>query len=249
MRMSKSKTWIGLWAASLWLCAAGAAGATTLAFGDTHRQWDGYQNGTGDDALDMIGTPDLTGGVATFDDAGRLTGVRIDYAGRFSPIASGNARVVPGDLFLDLGSDGDWDFVMKLVATSQTPVATYASVPILDVSDLAPSYLMSGSDNAGYWRGYNIRDRHPYAWNGGGEQVGTGSFGPFDQLASAGSLHFDLGLGIQVGPRLTIAFAPSCANDVLIETISAPVPEPTAALVFGVGLLAVARATRKPAGS
>jgi hypothetical protein len=149
--------------------------------------------------------------------------------------------VIPGDLFLDAGSDGDWDYVVELVAGPQTPVASYASLSILDVDGLAPAYLMSGSDDTGYWRGYGIRDRHPYAWNGSGTPIGTASFGAFSQLASGGTLVFDLGAGLAVGPNVTIAFAPSCANDVLIEDIAAPVPEPTAALVFGVGLLVVMR--------
>lgn len=239
--MSSMRPWTGALIALL-LFSAGAANATSVPFGDSHRYWDGFRNHTGDDARDTIGTPDLTGGVATFDAAGRLTDVSISYMGRFSPVSSGNARVIPGDLFLDAGSDGDWDYVVKLVAGAQTPVASYASLSILDVDGLAPAYRMSGSDDTGYWRGYGIRDRHPYAWNGGGTSIGIASFGPFSQLASGGTLTFDLGAGLLVGPSVTIAFAPSCANDVLIEKVEAPLPEPTAALVFGVGLIVVTRA-------
>ncbi len=134
---------------------------------------------------------------------------------------------------------------MKLVSGAQTPVANYASLSILDVSGIgSPTYLHSGSDNSGYWSGYGIRDRHPYAWNGGGTPVGTASLGAFNPLASGGSLLFDLGIGLPVNASLTIGFAPSCANDVLRETVSAPVPEPTAALIFGIGLAAVARGQR-----
>ncbi len=225
---------------------ASQAHATSVSFGDGTKYWQGYANGTVDDTRDTIGTPDLRGGTATFDDAtGNLTGVSIDYTGTFSPVASGNARVIPGDLFLDVGSDGHWDYVVKLVSGSQTPVANYASLSILDVSAIAsPTYLMSGSDNTGYWAGYGIRDRHPYAWNGGGTAAGTGSLSGFNQLASGGTLDFDLGIGLPMGAKLTLAFAPSCANDVLIEAVSPPVPEPTGALVFGVGLAAVTRGQR-----
>ena len=225
---------------------AGEARASSVSFGDTTKYWQGYANGTADDTRDTIGTPDLLGGTATFDDTtGRLTSVRIDYTGYFSLVASGNARVIPGDLFLDAGSDGHWDFVVKLVSGAQTPVANYASLSILDVSGIgSPTYLHSGSDNSGYWSGYGIRDRHPYAWNGGGTPVGTASLGAFNPLASGGALVFDLGIGLPVNASLTIGFAPSCANDVLRETVSAPVPEPTAALIFGIGLAAVARGQR-----
>jgi len=204
--------------ASLLLLGSGEALATTVSFADTTKYWPGYANGTADDAKDTIGTPDFTGGSAVFDDAtGRLTGLSFSYTGKFSPVASGDARVIPGDILLDLGSDGHWDFVIKLVAGPQTPVADYSSLSILDVHDIAsPSYLLSGSDNTGYWHGYGIRDQHPYAWAGGGTVVGTASLGAFDQLASGGTLHLDLRSGLPTNPSLTIGFAPSCANDVVL---------------------------------
>lgn len=242
--MLKSYTWTAALAA-LSLLSAVDAGATPVAFGDTHRYWAGYQNGTGDDARDTIGTPDFLGGVADFGAAGLLTSIRFDYTGRFTLTGSGNGRVIPGDLFIDAGSDGDWDYVVKLVSGAHTPVASYASLSILDVSGEPAAYLMSGSDNTGYWRGWGIRDRHPYAWDGGGSAVGTGSLAPFDQSAAGGSLFFSLGAGLDVGANVTIALAPNCANDVLREKISAPVPEPTAALVFGVGLFVAARARKR----
>ena len=225
---------------------AGQARASSVSFGDAAKYWQGYSNGTADDTRDTIGTPDFLGGTATFDDAtGYLTGVSINYTGYFSPVASGSARVIPGDLFLDAGSDGHWDYVVKLVAGSQTPVANYASLSILDVSAIAsPSYLMSGSDNSGYWAGYGIRDGHPYAWDGGGTPLGTGSLTGFNQLASGGTLVFELGIGLPMNANLTLSFSPSCANDVLIEKVSAPVPEPTGALIFGIGLAAVSRGQR-----
>ncbi|RIL06135.1 MAG: hypothetical protein DCC71_07940 [Proteobacteria bacterium] len=229
------------------LFAASAAHAATVSFTDSVRYWSGWANGTADDGRDTIGTPNFTGGTATFDDAtGRLVQVALPYTGQFSPVASGNARVLPGDLFLDAGADGDWDYVMKLVAGAQTPVASYASLSILDVGGVAaPTYWMSGSDNTGYWRGYGVRDRHPYAWSGGGAQIGTGSLGSFDQLASGGTIVLNLGDGLWIGDQVRIGFAPSCANDVVLATVAAPVPEPTAVLLFGVGLAAVAKGSRR----
>lgn len=224
------------------------ARAITVSFGDSVRYWDGYANGTSDDTRDTIGTPDLRGGTATFDDISRrLTSISITYTGRFSLVSSGNGRVIPGDLFLDLGGDGAWDYVMKLVDGAQTPAASYDSLSILHVGgvDQSPAYLMTGSDNTGHWRGYGIRDRHPYAWNGGGEEIGIGSLSGYDGLANGGTLTFDLGAGIVVNDSVRISFSPSCANDVLVGDVAAPVPEPTAALVFGVGLAAVTRAARK----
>ncbi len=246
MSKMRPSNWASLTLAVAVTLAAGQARATTVSFGDSVRYWSHYGNGTVDDTRDTIGTPDLLGGTATFSDStGLLTNISIDYTGHFSPVASGNARVIPGDLFLDVGGDGHWDYVMKLVAGAQTPVANYASLSILDVSASAsPSYLFTGSDNTGYWAGYGIRDRHPYAWNGGGTQIGTGSLAGFDQLASGGTLGFGLGNGLSINGNVTIGFAPSCANDVLFANVSAPVPEPSAALIFGIGLVAVTRGRR-----
>lgn len=245
LRMRPSN-WACLTIAVAFTVVTGEARATSVSFGDTARYWPGRANGTIDDSRDTIGTPDLLGGIATFDDStGLLTGISVSYTGHFSLIASGNARVIPGDLFLDVGSDGHWDYVMKLVAGPQTPVANYASLSILDVSAIAsPSYLFSGSDNTGYWAGYGVRDRHPYAWDGGGSQVGTGNLTGFNQLASGGTLDFGLGNGLGINGNLTIGFAPSCANDVLLANVSAPVPEPTAALIFGIGIIVVTRGQR-----
>ena len=246
--MSSMRSLFGSFALGLGIVvASAAANATTVTFGDPVRYWPGYANGTIDDSRDTIGTPDLLGGRAHFDDAtGRLLSIEIDYNGHFSLVASGNGRVIPGDLFLDVGQDGDWDTIVKLVGGAQTPVANYASLSILDVSGVdTPSYLMSGSDNTGHWKGYGIRDRHPYAWDGGGTEIGTASLGGFDPLAASGTLVFDFGAsGLAVGSGFTISFAPSCANDVLLASVSAPVPEPTAALVFGLGLATLVRGQR-----
>src|SRR4030095_10524151 len=106
---------------------------------------------------------DFSGGVAAFE-GGRLTEITLSYTGRFSPVASGNARVIPGDVFLHVGGRGNGDYVVKLVSGPQTPVSSYATLAILDVSAIqTPSYLFSGSDNTGYWQGYGMRGRHPYA--------------------------------------------------------------------------------------
>jgi hypothetical protein len=224
---------------------AGSARADSVSFGDSTRYWAGYGNGTSDDGKDTIGHPDLKGGTATFQ-GGLLTQIRIDFAGPLSLVASGNGTVIPGDLFLDAGADGDWDFVMKLVAGPQTAVPSYATLRILDVQGQSPSYLKSGKDNTGHWKGFGIRDDHPYAWNGGGTQIGSGSLDPFSATGSGlQSLLFHLGNGLDLGGAVTIGFAVSCANDVLRETIARPTPEPTAALVFAAGLLVVARRQRR----
>jgi hypothetical protein len=241
MRKTTSTRWRALAAALALSLAPAGAQAVSVSFGDSVHYWAGHGNGTGDDARDTIGTPDLLGGSAHFE-GGLLTQVRIDYLGPFSLTGSGRGSVIAGDLFVDAGADGSWDYVMKLVAGPQTAVASYASVAILDVSGEPASYLTSGQDDTGHWRGFLIRDDHPYAWAGGGVEIGTGSVGSPDPLANGlHTLVFDLGAGLVVGESFRLGFAASCGNDVLLEQVTAPVPEPSAALVFAAGLLLAAR--------
>jgi hypothetical protein len=230
--------------ALLALSAPDAARAASVSFGDSVHAWAGYTNGTSDDARDTIGTPDLLGGIAEVS-GGLLTRVTIEYLGPFSLRTSGRGSVVPGDLFIDAGGDGQWDFVLKLVSGPQTAIANDASAAILDVAGEPASYLRSGYDDTHHWRGFAIRDQHPYAWAGGGTQIGTGSLTAPSLLAGGPqSLVFELGAGVAVGEEWVLGFAASCGNDVLFERIAAaPVPEPTAALVFAAGLLL---ATRRP---
>jgi hypothetical protein len=226
--------------------AAPSAEALSVSFGDSVRYWSGHASGTSDDAKDTIGHPDLQGGEAFFMGS-QLTAVRIDYTGPFSLATSGNGSVIPGDLFLDAGADGDWDYVVKAVTGPQA-AGTYASLQILDVTGQANAYLLSGTDNAGHWSGYHVRNQHPYAWAGGGSVVGTASLAIGNLLAGGSqSLLFELGEGIDLGGSFALAFAPSCANDVIFERVSAPVPEPGAALLFGAGLAFVVGAQRRRA--
>jgi hypothetical protein len=234
----------GRWALALAAAlASGDAGAVSVSFGDSLAYWSGYANGTSDDGKDTIRHPDLTGGTATFH-RGLLASIEIDYLGPFSLVASGPGSVIPGDLFIDAGADGDWDYVMKLVAGPQS-AANYASLSILDVDGELASYLTSGADHAGHWQGYLVRNDHPYAWNGGGSEIGTGSLSAPSLLAGGSqSLELDLGPGLHVGHQFVLAFAASCANDVLFEVIDVPVPEPGTGLLLAVGLAAVARIPR-----
>jgi hypothetical protein len=229
------------------LLAAPAAHAASVSFGDSVHFWTGWSNGSDDDARDTIGTPDLLGGTAELED-GLLTRVTIEYLAPFSLTSSGRGSVIPGDLFLDRDADGEWDVVLKLVASAQTAIASYAAAPILDVSGEPASYLLSGSDDTGHWRGFRIRDDHPYAWAGGGTPIGAGSLTAPDLLANGQhALVFALGGGVAVGDEFVIGFAASCGNDVLLERVSAPVPEPSAALAFAAGLLLAARRPRRRA--
>jgi hypothetical protein len=108
MRMLKIQPWgwASLTVSVACSVVAGEARATTVSFGDLAGYWPDFANGTVGDSRETIGTPNLFGGTATFDDsAGVLTGISVSYTGTFSPVATGNARVIPGDLFLNVGSE------------------------------------------------------------------------------------------------------------------------------------------------
>ncbi len=222
----------------------GPAQATTVSFGDSVKYWAGHANGTSDDSKDTIGTPDILGGRAIFA-GGKLKSIEIDYNGKFSLSNPGNyGSVIPGDLFINDLCDDDWDYVMKLVSGPQMP-ADYLSAAILDVDGESNAYRYSGYDNSGHWKGFNIRDEHPYAWNGGGTQVDTGSLTGVNLLQTGGTLVLDLGDGLALSDTFCIGFGPSCANDMIFERITAPVPEPSAALLFAASLLVAARRPRR----
>lgn len=218
--------------------AAPAADAVTVRFGDSVHAWPGHANGSDDDARDTIGTPDLLGGRAEIED-GLLRSVTIEYRAPFSLTASGRGSVLPGDLFLDTDADGAWDVVLKLVSAPQTPIASYGDAVLLAVAGEPASYLRSGSDDTGHWRGFRVRDDHPYAWAGGGTPIGTGGLAAPDLLANGRhALFFELGAGVAVGGEWVLGFAASCGNDVLLERLA--VPEPGTALPLAAGLLVLA---------
>jgi hypothetical protein len=103
------------------LCAWGSFSyAYTYEFGDSVRYWEGWRNYTGDDSKDTIGDPNILGGKATIEN-GNLT--KIEFTIEKWGTGSTWNKLKPGDLFLDLGADASWDYVVSL--NQQTTAGDY----------------------------------------------------------------------------------------------------------------------------
>jgi hypothetical protein len=238
-------------------------GKGTAANNGTYAQLLNQGNSYNVNSKDTNGGPDLTGGRITVAN-GILQTVEIYYnANNEQGIWS---LIKPGDLFIaeNMSANAQWDYVVDM-NTNQASTADYAihafSAGLYDKS----SYRLSNDTwTAGIYGSpaggnYVIRDNHPVEADPSapsyGAALGTAHFsGLFDAPSVAGLLNpgpgwvnpgggaavaiWDLSmLGLNVsGDSLTIGFGPNCANDVLLETVAIPAPEPSTFAFLGLGL-------------
>ncbi|MFC1709816.1 PEP-CTERM sorting domain-containing protein [Candidatus Omnitrophota bacterium] len=245
---------------------ASVASAATISFGDSTIYWPGWPStDSSENTTDVLVNPWFTGGSVEVT-GGLLTSLTVDSASVDSiywPI------LAPGDLFIDLGANQTWDYVVDLsswsIAGYNNPVAgadDYNLTPVsLSLGNSETGYILSGVDNTGSyspawgWPNLYIRDLHPVAADIDWEDDITDAvyFSGWDEDDySIAQYSFDFtslsggGLDLGTAGEFTIGWTTNCANDVLLETLEYPtIPEPATLSLLGLGLLGLFGFKRK----
>ncbi|MBW2085965.1 MAG: hypothetical protein JRI54_08065, partial [Deltaproteobacteria bacterium] len=145
------------------LALAGSAQAATISFGDTGPYyWPGYPSSSSTiNNTEHWGIPNITDGTATFTGSS-LTGVTINM----TKILPRYDWLYEGDLFIDLGGDKTWDYIVSNYASSYQITgdpddqgATWKLYQVTPTVNLSDSWFYIYSHN--FDGSGTIRDNHP----------------------------------------------------------------------------------------
>ncbi len=227
-----------------------------VAFSDNINHWVGWGNGF-QDSQDVIGNPNISGGNAIISQSGHLTGVNFSYT------STGNGTIPAGDLFIDVGADNYWDYVLTTTGVGYDSgsrsfeytfddkymgLVYYFENGFSALEGVNNEYYLTTPNNEG------LRYSHPIALSDTGAGLGELLQGQrvwfengfwYKDAEDQEALDFEAFSLDLLGQDFIIGFMPDCANDVIYAKVNSPVPIPTSVLLFGSGLIGLVGIRRR----